>query len=229
MHLLRLLFAAWLAVGAATVFFLFWLCKRTAGRITTLDKPVLDEDTFQQLLAAAYTLKEQHSQPVKKTEADSSWTVSLPLASIPMAQSDVASLASLNHSPVPSSSERRTRSDQLFWRVATAVAVAAVFGLLLVASTDRLSPVPAGVDVVHQEVPFHEVLPRNSKVSATTVTQPQTMKIEQSVVADQPRRRAATPQRKTMVNPIRHSIYESEADMVAPDTVMRYGKRAAAR
>jgi hypothetical protein len=229
MQLLRLLFAAWLAVGTATVFFLFWLCKRTAGRITTLDKPVLDEDTFQQLLAAAYTLQEQHSQSVKKTEADSSRTVSLPLESISMAQSNVALLASLNHSPVPTSGERRTRSDQFFWRVATAVAAAAVFGLLLVASTDRLSTIPAGLEMVHQEVPLHKALSPNGRAAEKTkMMEPQTMRIEQSVVADKPRRRATAPTRKTMVNPIRHSIYESEADMVAPDTVTRYRKRAAA-
>jgi uncharacterized membrane protein YsdA (DUF1294 family) len=32
MHLLRLFFTAWLALGAVTVFLLFWLCKRTAAK-----------------------------------------------------------------------------------------------------------------------------------------------------------------------------------------------------
>jgi acyl dehydratase len=231
MHPLRLFFAAWLALGTATVFFLFWLCKRTAERISTLHKPVLDQDTFQQLLAAAYTLQEQNPQPVKETKADSSRTVSVPLESIPMAQSDVASFASRNHSPVPTSSDRRAyRSDKFFWRTATAVAVAAVFALLLVASTDRLSTIPAGLEAVHQEVPFHKVLSPNGRVAAkTTMMQPQMTRIEQSVVTDQARRRVSALTCKTTVNPIRHSIYESEANMVAPDTVMRYGKRAAAR
>jgi hypothetical protein len=34
---------------------------------------------------------------------------------------------------------------------------------------------------------------------------------------------------KKIVKPTRHSIYESEANMVAPDTVVRYGRRAVRR
>ena len=49
------------------MFFLFWLCKRTARCTNTIDKPVLDQETFQQLLAAAYTLQEQNCLPVKET------------------------------------------------------------------------------------------------------------------------------------------------------------------
>jgi len=32
MHLLRLFFMAWLGLGVASIFFLFWLCKRTDAR-----------------------------------------------------------------------------------------------------------------------------------------------------------------------------------------------------
>ena len=227
MHLLRLFFAAWLELGIVTVFFLYWLCKRTARRINTFGKPVLDQDTFQQLLAAAYTLQEQNGYPVTETKAGYSRTVSMALESVPMAQSDVRLLPSLNDSPVPSARDRRIpRSDEFFWRIATAVATTALFALLLVTSLDRRSPLPAGLELVQQEVPSHKVLPQNSGVAAKTIVmQPQATRIDNSVVADKPGRSAAARAHKTIVNPARHSIYENEADLVAPDTVMHYGRR----
>jgi hypothetical protein len=57
MHLLRWLLAIWIEFGIVTVFFLYWLVKRTAQRIATLDKPVLNQDSFQQLLSGAYTMR----------------------------------------------------------------------------------------------------------------------------------------------------------------------------
>jgi hypothetical protein len=33
MHFLALFLKAWLAIGTVTVFFLFWLCKRTAATV----------------------------------------------------------------------------------------------------------------------------------------------------------------------------------------------------
>ena len=234
MHPLRLFFAAWLALGTATVFFLFWLCKRTAERINildqpvldqpVLDQPVLDQDTFQQLLAAAYALQEQNPQPVEETKADSSRRVSLPLGSARVAQYDVERLASLNHSVVASARYKGVpQSDAFFWRVATAAAMAAIFALLLVASTHRLSPLPAGLVVQQQE-------PLRSIVTKAVVMEPQATKTgpsQRTVDADKSGRSATAPIRK--INLTRHSIYESEADMVAPDTVMRYGSRPAAR
>ena len=73
MHLLRLFLAVWIEFGIATVFFLYWLATRTAQRINTLDKPVLDQDSFQQLLSAAYTLQEKiarWSRKLKRTPPD---------------------------------------------------------------------------------------------------------------------------------------------------------------
>jgi len=231
MHLLRLFLAAWLALGIFTVFFLFWLCKRTARRTNAIDKPVLDQETFQQLLAAAYTLQEQNCLPVKETKADSSRTLSLALESVPMAQSDVEPLASLN-SVVPSSRDRRIpRSDEFFWSVATAVGMAALFALLLVTSLDRLSPLPARLEVVEQHVQFRKVLPQSGGVATKTIMmEPQATKTERPVVADKPPGRSApAPANKTIVNPKRHSAYESEADIVAQDTVVRYGRPGALR
>jgi hypothetical protein len=118
------------------------------------------------------------------------------------------------------------RSDEFFWRIATAVATTALFALLLVTSLDRRSPLPAGLELVQQEAPSHKVLPQNSGVAAKTIVmQPQATRIDNSVVADKPGRSAAAPAHKTIVNPARHSIYENEADLVAPDTVMHYGRR----
>jgi hypothetical protein len=220
MHLLRSFLVVWIEFGIVTVFFLYWLAKRTARHINRLDKPVLGQDSFQQLLAAAYALQEQNRYPVKEVKADSSRTVSLPLESAPIAHHDVQPLASLNYSAVPSFRDRwPPRSDEFFWRVARAVAMAAVFALLLVSSTDRLSPLPAGL-VVQQQEPLRRV------VSKAIVKRPQATKTgpnQRTVDAGKTGKSKSTSARKR--NPARHSIYESEADMVAPDTVMHYGRR----
>lgn len=232
MHVLRLILAAWLALGIVSVFFFFWLCKRTARGTNIIDKPVLDQSMFQQLLAAAYTLQEQNRLSVKETKPDSSPTVSLPLASPPMAQYDIEPLAPFNHWAVSHSGSKRTpRGNEFFWRVATAVIVAALFALLLITSVDRLSPLPARLEVVHQEVPFHKVLPQSGGAATKAIlTEPHATKIEpngRKVGGDQPGRSELAPVQKTITNSTRHSLYESEADMVAPDTVVRYGRRAA--
>ena len=158
-------------------------------------------------------------------------TGSLPVESIPVSQSDVELLPCLNDSAVPSARDSRTsRSDEFFWRIATGVAMAALFILLLVISLDRLSPLPAGQKLVEQEVPFHKVLPQSSGVAAKTImNQPETTRINNSdvrVVAGKPGRSTDGLPHKTIVNSTRHPTYESEADMVAPDTVIRYGGRA---
>jgi len=94
-------------------------------RTNTLDKPVLDQGTFQQLLVAAYTLQEQNDHLLaKKARADFPQSLSYgavagkvhlilpvpmtpePLAetelplnlALPLAQSDVEPLASVNNS-----------------------------------------------------------------------------------------------------------------------------------
>ena len=183
MYLLRLFLTAWLALGIVTVFFLFWLCKRTAAVVKESDQP------------------------------------------------DVQ-VASLSDSPVPGSRDRRTpRSYQFFRRVATAVAMAAVSAFMLVASSHRVSPLPAGLVVVQQEVPFRRVQPPCGGVAATKtiVMEPQTMKTERSVVADKLSGSATPGSLKKIVDLKRHSLYESEADMVAPDTVVHYRRRAVPR
>jgi hypothetical protein len=94
--------------------------------------------------------------------------------------------------------------ELLFWRVATVVAVAAVVPLLLVGTkTVVMEPLAA------------------AKTGTTART----------VVAEQPPRDRATAysaQKKPIVNPNRAPSYESEADVVAKDTVVRYGPCSAA-
>jgi hypothetical protein len=198
-------------------------CERT----NTLDKPVLDQETFQQLLAAAYTMQEQNHLAVEKIKGDSTPIVSCTDLASAVPQSDVDPLASPNCSRV-----RRpvSESDELFWRVATVAAMAAVLALLLVGSVNRLSPLPPGLslppEVLQRQLPFRRAQPtltvllQNGGVGTKTVViEPDapatTAPNEQIVVADQPRGMGATPDsvQKTIVNSNRaHSIYESEAD-----------------
>jgi hypothetical protein len=234
MHLLRLFLATWIEFGIVTVFFLYWLAKRTARHINTLDKPVLDQDSFQQLLSAAYTLQEKNRSLVKETKGDSSQTVLLRPEPVQMAHSDLEPSVHLNGSVVPPSRDRRIPgSDEFFWRVATAVAMVSLFALLLVSSHDRLSPLPAKLEVIQQEVPLRRVLLQSDEVGMKTITmESQATKTgpnEQTLDADKAGRSAPAAAHKTIVNPTRHSIYESEADMVAPDTVVRYSRRAVRR
>ena len=221
--------------------------KRTTQHVDRLDKPVLDQNTFQQLLAAAYTLQEQNHSLVKEAQADSAQTAlltELPLESV-LPQSDVEQSAPFNTSTVPSSRARTVRrptpqSEVFFWRIATAIAMAAVSALLLVASSEQLSPLPSQLvlssDVVQQQVPFwtapHIVtdLAQGSAVGAKMVMmEPEatsTGTIDRTVDADEP---GGSSGHQTFMNPVRHSIYESGADIVAPDTMVRYGRRAARR
>lgn len=234
MHLLRLFLATWIEFGIVTVFFLYWLAKRTAQHINTLDKPVLDQDSFQQLLSAAYTLQEKNRSLVKETKGDSSQTVLLRPEPVQMAHSDLEPSVHLHGSVVPPSRDRRIPgSDEFFWRVATAVAMVSLFALLLVSSHDRLSPLPARLEVIQQEVPLRRVLPQSDEVGTKTITmEPQATRTgpnEQTLNADKPGRSVPAAAHKKIVNPPRHSIYESEADMVAPDTVVRYSRRAVRR
>jgi hypothetical protein len=270
MHLLRLFLMAWLSLGIVSVFLLFWLCKRTAARLkepseltsgaadvsrqstNALDKPVLHREMLQQLLAAAYTLREQNKPLVHEAKADSTQTVSLtelPQESV-LRQSDVEPLAPFNTSTVPSSRARMVRrptpqSDVSFWRIATAVAIMAAFSaLLVVASGDRLSPLPAGLilpsEVVQQEVPFRRGIPivtdlaQGGGVGAKTVVMEQATKtgptrIERSVVANKPLGGTTPASVQKILNPKRYSTYESEGDVIAQDTVVRYTRHTPLR
>ena len=141
---------------------------------------------------------------------------------------------------------RISPSNELFWRAATVLATAAVLALLLGASIGRFSPLPARLalpsEPVQQQVPFRRakrivtVPPQSGGVSTNTVVMEphaatRTGPAERTVVADNLRGTSATPAsaRNPIVNPNRvHSAYESEADIVAPNTIVRYRARPAA-
>jgi hypothetical protein len=126
------------------------------------------------------------------------------------------------------------------------VATVAVLTLLLGASIDRLPPLPAGLvlpsEVVHQQLPFRGVKPivnvpadRGAAGIKTSVIEPDAPASagpnEQTFVADQPTGMSSPLEsaRKAIVNPNPdRSIHESEADIVAQDTVVRYDPRSTA-
>jgi hypothetical protein len=241
----------------------------------TPNKPVLDLGSFQQLLAAAYTLQEQNDHLLLNgAKADFSQTFTgraiaekLPLpppvspsckplaetelpmkSAAPMIQSDLPVLRrdrdAASSSPHRVARRRIFQSNELFWRAARVVAMAAVLALLLGGSIDRLSPLPAGLalpqEVLRQQVPFRRekrimtVLAQSSgtgsKIAAIEPTAAaNTGPAEPAFVTDQQPETSATPASmpKTIVHSNRHSTYASEADIVAPNAVVRYGVRSA--
>ncbi len=189
--------------------------------LTTQGKPVLDEGTFHQLLAAAFTLQ-QHSDRllVKEPKADCAQILSdgaiaenvRSIHVVPLSPETVAHpVPPLEPHPTPTHlarlpyryrilGRRSSLRDDLFWKAAIVVAVAAVSALLLGATIYRLSPLPGGRALpsaaVQQQLPFR----RTKRI----VTVP------------------ATPQ-KRIVKPNRlPPTYRSEADIVAEDTLVRY-------
>jgi hypothetical protein len=230
-----------------------------------LDKPVLDPEMFQQLLAAAFTLQEQdHHPPVEEAKADSpvqplaSSKVSLPepkpentikVAAFAQERPPAASFKLPQSKPARLKMrprmmrKRNSPNHELFWKAATLAAVAAVSALLLAAWIDHPSPLPAGLalpsELLQQQVPFRKgasvvtAPPPSSGISprrfvtdspAATKAEPN----DATLVDDLPRA-TATPAsaRKTIANRNRYSTYASEAGIVAPDTVVRYGPRPA--
>jgi hypothetical protein len=137
-------------------------------------------------------------------------------------------------------------ADELFWKLATVVAVTAVSALLLGASIHRFSPLPAGLslpsDVAHQPVPFERTkhivtlrAPTSSlgtrevapELATVTKTSTRTML---TVVADLPPGSAVSlaSVQKTIVKSHRRRIVRySEPDIVAPDIVIHYGTSSA--
>ncbi len=203
------------------------------------NKPVLDPETFQQLLAAAYTLQtEINRERVKQAESVSASRTleptALPPVMFPMPQADGERLASLNHSVVTGAARgsrrkimraRTSRSDELFWRVARVAAMAAVSALVLVASVGRLSPLPAALEGLQQELPF-----RRGVVTKVLIIAPQTIKIGPASLAsdaDAPPETVFARGQKMIKTLSARSSYDSEGEVVAQDTVVRYGKRAA--
>lgn len=250
------------------------------------DKPVLDLGTFQQLLAAAYTLQEQNCHlllkearldfpPLLSEDSDDEKVRPIPpvsrqplemgtrLPGLPLGilEAEVSKRQGLKatHRKLARAvrdaasgsrdkmrGRRIARSNRLFWTVATLVAMTAVLTFMLFASVGRLSPLPAELalpsGISQQPVPFHKAEPmatapaRRSRVGQQpVVTDPQPTAnpgpSEQTEVAEAPPLKGANPAsaEKTIVSPRVRSAYENEADVVAQDTVVRYGTQSAAR
>jgi len=98
--------------------------------------------------------------------------------------------------------------------------MAAVSALLLVASLDHFARLPRRQEVVEQEVPQS-----GGVTTKTTMMEPQATRTERPAVAETRTRSAIRSPSQKIRNPKRHSPspYESEADMVAQDTALRYG------
>ena len=241
-----------------------------------LGKPVLDQEMFQQLLSAAYTLQaKNHPLPVEE-----SVIATAPPSVEPLALSNVSSLEPDLESakvpdvapeirpattfksaepkpaklrlpalhPVPTVPGRRTLRKRisphngLFWKAATVAAMAAVSALLLAAWIDHPSPLPSGLtlpeEVLQQQVPFRRAepvvtsQPQSGRGSTRTIViEPPAATRTEPTVNDEPTEGATASgtAQKTTANLNRHSSFESEADLVAPDTVVRYSPRSAAR
>jgi hypothetical protein len=157
------------------------------------------------------------------------------------------------HRPVPAAKRsscygtvrrRISHGNELFWKVTTVAAITAVLVLLLGTSIDSLSPLPAGLALTseefRQQVPFQRatpivtVLARSGADTKTIAMEPQatnTRSPEQTVAPKKAAGGSTTPAsaKKTAVSPnLVASAYESEADVVAPDTVTRYKAGSAA-
>ncbi len=139
---------------------------------------------------------------------------------------------------------RISQRTELFWSAATVAALAAVSALLMGGSIHRLSPLPASLtlpsEVLGQPVPFRRakrigaVLAQSGGAGTKTmVMEPDATKSEPTaaVVADESPRRSATPGsgHKTILGPKHHSSHESEGEIVAQDTVVRYCARSSAQ
>lgn len=121
-------------------------------------------------------------------------------------------------------------------------ATAAVSALLLVGSVNHLSALPPGLSLPPEvlQLPFRKAQPvvtvlHGGVGTKTVVIDPDALTTtgpnEQTVVADQPPEMSATPDsaQKTIVNSNRvHSVCESEAEIVAQNTVVRYYPQSAA-
>jgi len=172
-----------------------------------------------------------------------------PPAIVEAPQSKPAQLVSPARHPVPvvtSGSRNRmvrkrfSRNNEFFWKVAAVAAMAALSVLFLAAWIDQPSPLPTGLalpsEVLQQQVPFRKAQrvataqPRSGRVSTRTfVTEPseaaKSGSTEPTAVVDEPPERNVTPAQKTIASPNYHSTNDSEADLVAPDTVVRYRTR----
>lgn len=137
--------------------------------------------------------------------------------------------------------KRVVQNDEVFWKTATVLAMVAVAALLIGASANRFSPLPANVQrsmEAQQPVPFEKAktvpalsLDAGSKIGATGLPPAHGSDVArfQPALAIEPAAPKIVPEsradRLVRVKPRRHSAGQPESDMVAEDTVVRYDKK----
>jgi hypothetical protein len=203
---------------------------------STQDPPVLDEGTFQQLLAAAYTLQQSHGLLLSAVPETVRQASSLqPALRVTRAEVEALQPSRTQVHFLKTVGKQILPSDELFWKTATVVALIAVSALLLAATVHRFSPLPASlsrpVDVIPRSGPPQKHLTTvpaqscagDTETGATKLSPAKTAAQPTPTVASEPaanRTKPASPQKST-VKP--HRIHNEEADVVAEDTVIRYG------
>src|SRR6266571_3511616 len=148
------------------------------------------------------------------------------------------------------------QNDEVFWKTATVLAMVAVAALLVGASVNRFSPLPANVMQrsieAQQPVPFEKArivpaLPLDAKIGASELPSTRGSDVVglHPALAVEPASPRIVPEsddrpndRLVRVKPrssephppsaTHHSAGPAESDMVAEDTVVRYNKRPAA-
>jgi hypothetical protein len=122
-------------------------------------------------------------------------------------------------------------AERLFWKIAPTVSVVAISLLLVGILFHRFLPLPAGVVWRPEEVPQHVPFSTAKPVKVPAVAKTETRPSQPAPTAKPPMPEMAagtappaSPQAQ-VAKPKRRSTY-SEADVVAEDTVVRYGKRA---
>jgi hypothetical protein len=200
------------------------------NQTSPLCKPVLNEESFRRLLTAAYILQQQHDgllakltpavsagplRPAPATWQPSALTFALQLrqALPPAPEGTAGGASSLPENLVPPFTAAipsgnvvwsSTVSGPIFWRAVEWLAIAAVFGSLLVSV------------MIHCFVP----LPGGSMLPSET---------DELRSSSQPTEGMATlptPEETSMMRSRLRSNASGEGDFVARDTVVRYGKRS---
>ena len=138
--------------------------------LKTTAKPLLDQDAFQQLLAAAYTLQTQRDRlptecietTPRPLESGEHGRLRVTISEQPLPKSGLSLHQTATLNAGGSHRKLRTRifrSNEFFWRTAMAVGAVAVAALLFGASVNSIAPLPAGITVppefAQQEIPFH--------------------------------------------------------------------------
>jgi hypothetical protein len=221
------------------------------------NKPVLDERAFQLLLAAAYVLQGQNESPAdQEAKVDCAQTLSdrgsaevgepikLPAKDVlEPAQPEPVHFARPPH-PHRTGGKPFLLSDELFWKVAIAATVGAGLALLLGAPM-HVSSLPAGVslpsEVVQKPMPFQGTkriiwspapissVGTNRGAPELSAVATAATSIVAAAVTDRPSASGVSlaSAGTKIVKTHRFHAAHSRADMIAKDTVIRYGPGSA--